>query len=57
MAIGRAAEQRDELATFQLIEVHLVPASQGRLGGYRIGEDQSGGNETVLLGLLLGQYS
>src|SRR5258708_2946807 len=39
-----AAEQRDELATFQLIELHSFPASQGRIAGYRIGEDQSGGN-------------
>jgi hypothetical protein len=43
-----AAEQRDELATFQLIELHSFPASQGRIAGYRIGEDQSGGNETIL---------
>jgi len=27
----RVAEQRDELATFQLIELHSVPASQGRI--------------------------
>ena len=26
----RAAEQRDEFATFQLISLHSVPASQGR---------------------------
>jgi hypothetical protein len=40
----RAAEQRDEVASFQLIELHSIPASQGRIvGGYRIGEDQSGG--------------
>ena len=32
-----------------------LPAS--RIAGYRIAEDQSGGIETVLLGLLLGQYS
>src|SRR6516162_8911188 len=43
---GRAAEQRNELATFQLIELHSVP-SQGLIAGYRIGEDQSGGNETI----------
>ena len=35
----RAAEQRDELAPFQLIEMHSIPASQGRFTGYRIGED------------------
>jgi len=39
---GSAAEQRDELATFQLIELHSVP-SQGRIAGYRIGNGQSGG--------------
>jgi hypothetical protein len=32
-----AAEQRDELATFQLVELHSIPASQGRIAGYRIG--------------------
>src|SRR6516165_3152794 len=35
--------ERDELAPFQLIELHSVP-SQGRIAGYRISEDQSGGN-------------
>src|SRR5262245_45367319 len=39
---GSAAEQRDELAPFQLIELHSVP-SQGPIAGYRISEDQSGG--------------
>ena len=39
----RAAEQRDELAPLYLIELHSVPVSQGRLVGYPIGEDQSGG--------------
>jgi hypothetical protein len=44
---SRAAEQRDELASFQLIEVHSVPVSQGRdcrisnwrriVSGYRSG--------------------
>jgi len=38
---GRAAEQRDERASFQLIELHSFPASQGRIAGYRIGRDQS----------------
>jgi hypothetical protein len=28
---------------FQLIELHSVPASQGRIAGYLIGEDQSAG--------------
>ena len=40
----RATQQRDELPPFQLIELHSVPASQGRITGYRIGKDQSGGN-------------
>ena len=31
----RAAEQRDELATFQLIELHLISADQYRVAGYR----------------------
>jgi len=44
----RAAERRDELATFQLIELHSVPTSQGRIAGYRIGNGQSGGNGTIL---------
>jgi hypothetical protein len=39
----RAPNQRDELAAFQLIELHSVPVSQGRIIGYRIGEDQSAG--------------
>src|SRR5262249_39035080 len=40
----RAPEQRDDLAPFQLVELHSVP-SQGRIGGYRISEDQSGGKK------------
>src|SRR5262249_52267648 len=40
----RTAEQRDELAPPQLIELHSVP-SQGWIAEYRIGEDQSGGNK------------
>src|SRR5262249_16654467 len=43
-----AAQKRDELPSSQSIELHSVPASQGRITGYRIGEDQSGGNETIL---------
>src|SRR5215468_10181775 len=30
---GRAAEQRDELATSQWIELHSIPASQDRMAG------------------------
>jgi len=41
-------EQRDELASSQWIELHSIPASQGRIAGYRIGEDQSGGDGTIL---------
>jgi hypothetical protein len=44
----RAAEKGDELASFQMIELHSIPASLGRIAGYRIGEDQSGGNGTIL---------
>ncbi len=45
----RAAEQRDELAPFQLVDLHSVPVSQGRIAGYRIGEDQSAGNDNLLV--------
>jgi RNA polymerase primary sigma factor len=31
-----------------LIELHSIPPSQGRIVGYRIGEDQSGGNGAIL---------
>src|SRR5260370_26415292 len=37
----RGAEQRDEIASFQLIELHSIPASHGRVPGYRIASDQS----------------
>jgi len=40
----RAAKQRYEIAPFQLIELHPVPASQGRITGYRIASDQSAGS-------------
>jgi hypothetical protein len=29
----RAAEKRDEFAAFELIELHSIPASQGRIAG------------------------
>jgi hypothetical protein len=45
---GRAAEQRNQLASFQLIELHSVPVSQGRIAGYRIGEDESAGIAGIL---------
>ena len=44
---GRAVEQRDERASFHLIELHSFPASQGRIAGYRIGSDQSGGTGAI----------
>jgi hypothetical protein len=44
----RAAEEREELASFQLIELHSDPTSQGRIAGYRTGSTQSGGNRTIL---------
>src|SRR5215468_10129897 len=50
----RAAEQRDELAPFQLIELHSVPASQGRIAGYRIRNDQAGGVPLCVNYLTLG---
>jgi hypothetical protein len=40
---SHAAEQRDELAAFQIIELHSIPASQDRVAGYRIDGDQSVG--------------
>jgi hypothetical protein len=40
---GRAAEKRYELAASQFIELHSIPASQGRFAGYRMGTDQSAG--------------
>src|SRR5262249_24445961 len=43
----RAAEQRDELASFQLIELHSVPSSQVRIAGYRISSGQSAGISNV----------
>jgi hypothetical protein len=44
---GCTAEQSDELAPSQLIEFHSIPASQGRIAGYRIGSDQSGGTGAI----------
>jgi hypothetical protein len=42
----RAAEQRDEIAAFQSIELHSIPVSQRRIAGYRIRNDQSAGLES-----------
>jgi hypothetical protein len=47
-AAAAAPTSGDELAAFQLVELHLIPASQGRLVEYRIGKDQSGDNGTIL---------
>jgi hypothetical protein len=33
----RTAEQRNEIAAPQLIELHSIPASEGRIAGYRTG--------------------
>jgi hypothetical protein len=38
----RAAEKRDEVAPSHTIELHSIPTNQGRIVGYRIGEEQSG---------------
>jgi hypothetical protein len=38
-----ASEQRDELATFPLMEIHSMPTSQTRLLRYQIGKVASGG--------------
>src|SRR5690349_10146860 len=43
-----AEEQGHELLRFHTIELHSIPASQGRIIGYRIGEEQSGGSGTIL---------
>jgi hypothetical protein len=40
---SHAADERDELAALQLIELHSIPASQTRIVRYRIGEAASGG--------------
>jgi hypothetical protein len=36
----RAGDHCDELAAFQLIELHSISPSQSRTAGYRIGGDQ-----------------
>jgi hypothetical protein len=48
-----AAQERDEVAALQLIELHSIPASQGRVAGYRIGGDQSAGIEMILQPILV----
>jgi hypothetical protein len=45
---NRAAEKRDELASSQLIELHSIATSQGRIAGYRIGNGQSAGAGVIL---------
>src|SRR5262249_30153966 len=39
----RAADKRDEVAAFQLIELHSFPPAKGHVTGYRIASDQSAG--------------
>jgi hypothetical protein len=40
-----------------LIEWHSIPASQGRIAGYRIGDNQSGGNGTILQPVVACEFS
>jgi len=47
----RAAQQGDELAPLQLIELHLIPPGP-RTPGYRIGKDQSAGMTDILQSLI-----
>jgi hypothetical protein len=47
-ACRRAAKQRNEIAASQLIELHPSTTSHLPSLGYRIGEDRSGGNGTIL---------
>jgi hypothetical protein len=43
-----AAEKRDELSSFQLIELHLILLTRrGCIAGYRIGKDQSAGRPAI----------
>jgi hypothetical protein len=43
-----APPERDEIAMFQLIELHSISASQGPIAGYRTDEDQSAGIATTV---------
>jgi hypothetical protein len=45
---SRAAEQREEVSPFQLIELHSVPCQPVRIAGYRIGMVQSAGSGIIL---------
>jgi hypothetical protein len=42
-----ATKQRNKLASFQMIELHSIPASHGLLG-YPIGQGQSAGTPDIL---------
>jgi hypothetical protein len=44
----RAADEREELATFHLTEFHLV-ACQAKIAGYRISRVQSAGTQPIIL--------
>jgi hypothetical protein len=46
--LAARAQQRDEIAAFQLIEVHSIPASQVQIAEYRIGADRSAGIAGIL---------
>jgi hypothetical protein len=45
--VASAADERNELAASQFIELHSIPSSQGRFAGYRIGRDQSADMRTI----------
>jgi len=48
ITLRRAADERDELTAFQSVELHVVPASLGRIAGYRFRSGQSAGALAIL---------